>query len=70
MLHLLDAPLCVLPGDRMFQAQRILPGRARPVILHGYGGAKRDIPRTLPTIATEGCTGHDRTMLRRGAATT
>ena len=54
----------------MFQAQRILPGRARPVILHGYGGAKRDIPRTLPTIATEGCTGHDRTMLRRGAATT
>ena len=30
----------------MFQAQRLTPGRARPVILHG--------PRTLPTIATEG----------------
>ena len=38
----------------MFQTQRILPGRTRPVILHGYGGANRDIPRTLPTIASEG----------------
>ena len=55
MLHLFgEALLCVLPGDRMFQAQRLIPGRARPVILHGYGGAKRDIPRTLPAIATEG----------------
>ena len=55
MLHLSgDALLCVLPGDRMFQAQRLIPGRARPVILHGYGGAKRDILRALPAIATEG----------------
>ena len=55
MLHLFgEAFLCVLPGDRMFQAQRLVPGRARPVILHGYGGAKRDIPRTLPVIAPEG----------------
>ena len=38
----------------MYQAQRILPGQTRPVILHGYGGAKRDIPRTLQTIAREG----------------
>ncbi len=54
MLHLpRDAILCVLPGDRMYQAQRILPGKARPVILHGYG-AKRDIPRSLPTFAREG----------------
>ena len=55
MLHLSgDALLCVLPGDRMFQAQRLVPDCARPVILHGYGGAKRDIPRMLPTIAAEG----------------
>ncbi len=33
----------------------MLPG-ARPVILHGYGGAKRDIPRTPPVIAREGWT--------------
>ena len=26
----------------------VLPGRARPVILHGYGGAKRDIPVIAP----------------------
>ncbi len=55
MLHLSgEALLCVLPGDRMFQAQRLVPGCARPVILHGYGGAKRDIPKTLPTIAADG----------------
>ena len=45
MLHLFgEALLCVLPGDRMFQAQQLVPGRSRPVILHGYGRAKRDIP--------------------------
>ena len=49
-----EALLCVLPGDRMFQAQRLVPGCARPVILHGYGGAKRDIPRSLSTIASDG----------------
>ena len=38
----------------MYQAQRLLPNKVRPVILHGYGGAKRDIPRDLPTIAHEG----------------
>ena len=55
MLHLSgDALLCVLPGDRMFQAQRLVPDCARPVILHGYGGAKRDIPKMLPTLAAEG----------------
>ena len=31
-----------------------LPAHPRPPILHGYGGAKRDIPRALPTIAQEG----------------
>ncbi len=55
MLHLAgSALLCVLPGDRMFQAQRLVPGCARPVILHGYGGAKRDIPHTLPRLAVDG----------------
>ena len=29
----------------MFQAQRIVDGRCRPVILHGYGGAKKEMPR-------------------------
>ena len=38
----------------MFQAQRLTPKCTRPVVLHGYGGAKRDIPRTLPRLAEEG----------------
>ena len=55
MLHLAGSALfCVLPGDRMFQAQRLVPGFTRPVILHGYGGAKHEIPRTLPQLAVEG----------------
>ena len=49
-----EALLSVLPGDRMFQSQRLTSDCARPVILHGYGGAKRDIPRSLSTIASEG----------------
>ena len=36
-----DASMMVLPGDRMFQAQRIVPGKCRPVILHGCGGAEK-----------------------------
>ena len=55
MLHLPgQAQLFVLPGERMYQAQRILSEKARPVILHGYGGAKRAIPRNLPLIAKDG----------------
>ena len=55
MLHLSGSALLgVLPGDKMFQAQRLTPCCTRPVILHGYGGAKRDIPRTLPGLAEEG----------------
>ena len=55
LLHLAgSALLSVLPGDRMFQAQRLVPTFTRPVILHGYGGAKHEIPRTLPRIAQEG----------------
>ena len=55
MLHLSGkALLGVLPGDKMFQAQRLTPRYTRPVILHGYGGAKRDMPRTLPRLAEEG----------------
>ena len=37
-----DASLLVLPGDGMFQAQRLVGGKCRPVILHGYGGAKKE----------------------------
>ena len=55
MLHLAGSAICcVLPGDRMFQAQRLIPGYTRPVILHGYGGAKHEIPRTLPQLAADG----------------
>ena len=55
MLHLGGSALLgVLPGDKMFQAQRLNPRFTRPVILHGYGGAKRDIPHTLPGLAKEG----------------
>ena len=55
MLHLAGSAIfCVLPGDRMFQAQRLVPGYTRPVILHGYGGAKHEIPRTLPQLAVDG----------------
>ena len=51
MLHLGGSALLgVLPGDKMFQAQRLNPRFSRPVILHGYGGAKRDIPHTLPGL--------------------
>ena len=39
-----DASLLVLPGDGMFQAQRLVGGKCRPVILHGYGGAKKEMP--------------------------
>ena len=52
MLHLGGSALLgVLPGDKMFQAQRLNPRFTRPAILHGYGGAKRDIPHTLPGLA-------------------
>ena len=55
MLHLTGSALLgVLPGDKMFQAQRLTPSCTRPVVLHGYGGAKGDIPRTLPCLAEEG----------------
>ena len=39
-----EASLMVLPGDGMFQAQRIVNGKCRPVILHGHGGAKKEMP--------------------------
>ena len=46
-----DASLLVLPGDGMFQAQRIVDGKCRPVILHGYGGAKKEMPDSLAALA-------------------
>ena len=38
----------------MFQAQRIVSGKCRPVILHGYGGAKKEMPTSLATLAKSG----------------
>ena len=49
-----DASLLVLPGDGMFQAQRIVDGKCRPVILHGYGGAKKEMPDSLAALAMFG----------------
>ena len=49
-----DASLMVLPGDGMFQAQRIVNGKCRPVILHGYGGAKKEMPTSLADLAKSG----------------
>ena len=58
MLHLGGSALLgVLPGDKMFQAQRLNPRYTRPVILHGYGGAKRDIPRRRRMGALCSCYG-------------
>ena len=49
-----DASLLVLPGDGMFQAQRIIGEKCRPVILHGYGGAKKEMPDSLAALAKFG----------------
>ena len=49
-----EASLLVLPGDGMFQAQRIVNGKCRPVILHGYGGAKKEMPTSLAALAKFG----------------
>ena len=49
-----DATFLILPGDRMFQAQRIVPETCRPVILHGYGGAKLKMSEGLEMIAGSG----------------
>ena len=38
----------------MFQAQRIVNGKCRPVILHGYGGAKKEMPASLADLAKSG----------------
>ena len=35
----------------MFPAQRIVNGKCRPVILHGYGGAKKEMPISDPYMA-------------------
>ena len=49
-----EASLLVLPGDGMFQAQRLVDGKCRPVILHGYGGAKKEMPDSLAALAKYG----------------
>ena len=40
--------------DNLFQAQRIVDGKCRPVILHGYGGAKKEMPDSLAALAKFG----------------
>ena len=38
----------------MFQAQRVVSGKCRPVTLHGYGGAKKEMPTSLAKLAQLG----------------
>ena len=38
----------------MFQAQRVVSGKCRPVILHGYGGAEKEMPTSLAKLAKLG----------------
>ena len=45
-----EASLLALPGDGMFQAQRVVSRKCRPVILHGYGGAKKEMPTSLAKL--------------------
>ena len=40
----------MLPGDSMFQATHILLDYMRPAVVHGYGGAKVDLPDSLPAL--------------------
>ena len=49
-----EASFLILPGDGMFQAQPVVSGKCRPVILHGYGGAKKEMPTSLATLAKSG----------------
>ena len=46
----------MLPGDSIFQATHSLPGYMRPVVVHGYGGAKVDLPASLPALSELGWT--------------
>ena len=46
----------VLPGDSFFQATHILMDYMRPAVVHGYGGAKVDLPVSLPALAKFGWT--------------
>ena len=38
----------------MFQAQRVVSGKSWPVIPHGYGGAKKEMPTSLAKLAKLG----------------
>ena len=38
----------------MFQAQRVVSDKCRPVVLHGYGGAKKEMPSSLAKLAKSG----------------
>ena len=43
--------MLALFGDKMFQSQYVTVGKTRPVILHGYGNAKRTMKEGLTSIA-------------------
>ena len=43
-----------LPGERLFQASRILPNRMRPAIFHAFGRAKADAQTLLDQLAHQG----------------
>ena len=43
-----------LPGERLFQASRLAPGRMRPIIFHAFGKAKLDAPLQLHRLARQG----------------
>ena len=53
----------VLPGDSIFQAAHILAGYMRPAVVHGYGGAKADLPVSLPELSVLGWTTHGASLV-------
>ena len=56
LIALPGAVMTRLPGDSIFQATHILPGYMRPAVVHGYGGAKVDLPASLPSLSAFGWT--------------
>jgi len=56
LLSLLAIPgkAALLVSGKMFQSQYVTTGKTRPVILRGYGNAKRVMKEGLTSIATQG----------------
>ena len=55
-LSLLPAkfPVCVLPGDKLFQSDVWIDGHMNPIIFHGFSGNKDKWGRVLQLAATRG----------------